>query len=80
MKKNIIVFFILFILSFFLTIGLAMLFFLLGDPYRSGGIPFEFSPGIFGQTNYDMLWLDVAFWFMVLLVAWKLLLKILKKG
>ncbi|MDO8570940.1 MAG: hypothetical protein Q7R97_05130 [Candidatus Daviesbacteria bacterium] len=48
----------------------------------SGGFPFSFtSSSLFStaSTDYQMLIVNIVFWFMILFVIWKLIGKLLKK-
>jgi len=47
----------------------------------SAGLPFKFAHGYFGSsnTNYLLLLSDIAFWFIVVWLIWKLLRQSSKK-
>ena len=77
-------FVVILILSVLVTYGIAFV-----DDLRrnsllagEGGIPFRFSSGTLfgsGSINYLMLILDIAFWFVVIWVIWKILQKVTSK-
>lgn len=71
------------ILSVPVTYGVAFGEGVVGGHFLSyGGLPFRFTSGSFlgGSVNEIMLILDILFWFIVLLVIWKVIQKALSKG
>lgn len=77
-------FFIILILSVVVTyiVEIAQSLFTNSSIAGSGGLPFAFtSSALFGSpsTDYLMLIIDILFWFIVILVIWKVLQKIISK-
>ena len=78
-------FVVILILSVVLTYSVAIIDALARNSLIAGsaGLPLKFTSGYFGTstTNYSILIVDIAFWFVVILGTWKLLKKTLgKKG
>lgn len=75
-KKSLV---IILILSVVVTYGVAFVEGLAGNHFLAyGGIPFRFASGSFlgGSTDNLMLILDIAFWFVVIWVVWKVISKV----
>lgn len=75
-------FFVILVLSIMLTYSLAIVDALVNPSSNLAGLPFKFgSYSLFGQanTNYSILLLDILFWFIVILVTEKILIKFFKK-
>ena len=75
------VFVVILILSVVVTYGATLTDVLLNQSILAGesGIPLRFdSSSLFGggSTNYINLFLDIAFWFAVIWVIWKVLQKV----
>lgn len=69
-------FLVILVLSVVVTVGIPFIDFALGW-HSTNGFPFGFSQFSFlgSSTNYPMLILDVAFWFIVIFILWKLVFK-----
>ncbi|MDP3733078.1 MAG: hypothetical protein Q8Q91_00910 [Candidatus Daviesbacteria bacterium] len=74
-KKSLVV---ILILSVVVTYGAAYLDFVFNVTTGQVGLPFGFSRfNFFGaETDKTMLLLDIAFWFMVIWIIWKVILKV----
>lgn len=74
-------FLVIFGLSPVTTYGLAFVDHLANESKGSVGLPFGFSRfNFFGaETDQVMLILDIAFWFVVIWITWRMLLKVLKR-
>lgn len=77
-------FLIILVLSVVVTYGVSITSDLISGSIIAGnsGFPFKFASGsLFGEgsTNYLMLILDIIFWFVVIWVVWKLIMKQLKR-
>ncbi|MCL4365653.1 hypothetical protein M1437_00285 [Patescibacteria group bacterium] len=74
-------FLVILILSVVVTYGMAVVDFAFNITSGEVGLPFGFSRfNFFGaETNQKMLLLDFVFWFFVLFVGWKLILKFFKR-
>lgn len=74
-------FIIILISSVVVTYGVAIVQFAIGKMGNGAGLPFGFSYFNFlgSETNQTMLFLDIAFWFIILLIGWKIILKIIKR-
>lgn len=74
-------FFVILILSVITTYGTAIIDEMINLAKNPTGFPFGFANFNFlgGSNNNLMFLIDVAFWFIVIFVAWKLLPKIFKK-
>jgi len=70
-KKSFITFIVIFILSIVAAIGLPVLTF-------SNGFPLPWSRFSFlgSEENYTALMIDIVFWFIVILVGWKIIEKL----
>lgn len=74
-------FIIILVLSLVVTYVVAFVEGLVRGHFLSyGGIPFKFASGSFldGSTDNLTLILDIAFWFIVILVMWKVLQKLIQ--
>ncbi|MBU1031838.1 hypothetical protein KKE03_02885 [Patescibacteria group bacterium] len=74
---------ILLILSVVVTYGTAFVDAITNTSANQAGLPFKFgSYVLFGEasTNYPLLVLDIAFWFVVIWVIWKVLQKLRKNS
>lgn len=72
-------FIVILILSVVVTYGVAFVEGLIGGHFLAyGGVPFRFASGSFlgGSTDNLMLILDIAFWFVVIWLALKVISKI----
>lgn len=75
-------FVIILILSVVVTYGVAFVDAIVNTSANRAGLPFKFgSYVLFGQadTNYLLLFLDIAFWFLAIWGAFKILVKVFKK-
>lgn len=75
-------FVVILILSVVVTYGVAFMDAMVNTSANQAGLPFKFGGYVlFGEasTNYPLLILDIAFWFVVIWGSWKVLLKVLKK-
>lgn len=77
-------FIILLVLSVVVTYGVMLFQAILFSSLvaGSGGFPLSFtSSSLFStpSTDYLMLFLDIIFWYIILFVIWKLILKVTKK-
>lgn len=73
---------VILILSAIVTYGLSIVDAAVNSSANQAGLPFKFgSYTLFGtaNTDYSILILDIAFWFLVIFGIWKLLQKLLKK-
>lgn len=69
------------IASFLITCGIAMFGFIIESPYLGDGFPFKFSTfNLLGSdTNYAMLFTDIAFWFVITWLSWYSIKRFYKK-
>ena len=75
-------FVVILVLSVVVTIGIAFIGFITKNYQVMSGWPFRFTGFSFlgSTTNYTALLLDIAFWFVIIWVIWKVLQKITAKG
>ena len=75
-------FVVILILSVFTTYGLGIMDALANSSINQAGLPLKFgSYALFGtaNTNYSILILDIAFWFLIIWGIWKLIKRLQKK-
>jgi hypothetical protein len=72
---------IILILSVVVTYGVAIMDFVFNITSGEVGLPFGFSRFNFlsSETNLMNLILDIIFWFLILLIGWIFLQKVLRK-
>lgn len=74
-------FVVILILSVIVTYVVAIIDAIMNTNANQAGLPFKFgSYTLFSTatTNYPFLLLDIAFWFVIIWVIWKILLKLSK--
>lgn len=67
-------FVVILVLSVVVTYGVALVDAVMNTSANQAGLPFKFgSYVLFGEanTNYPVLILDIAFWFVVIWIIWK---------
>lgn len=72
-------FIVILILSIVVTYGVALMDATINISANKAGLPFKFgSYVLFGRANTDylLLFLDIAFWFVIIWGVWKLVSKV----
>lgn len=75
-------FIIILVLSVVVTYGMAIVGALMNPSASKAGLPLKFgSYTLFGtaDTNYVALVLDIVFWFIIILLLWKVLQKVVNR-
>lgn len=76
-------FVVILVFSVMMTYGVGITDALMNTSANQAGLPFKFgSYELFGtaSTNYPLLLIDIAFWFVILFGIWKISLKIFRKS
>ena len=69
-------FVVILVFSLMVTYGMAFVDALMNSSANQAGLPLKFgSYALFGtaSTNYLMLLLDIAFWFVIIWIIWKVI-------